>query len=147
MLFFFPHCTTLLFPRRGTAVKIVCHSAFLGHTKGQVQRFSENCYSYCIRDGAGVSTHVLPLCLVHFWVIHVATGKFEFTVVKGDRLTRSVSQCFHLPALWPWANYFLYPSVSLSVKWDNIHISAILSIICLNISEKKVSIILCGLPL
>lgn len=47
-----------------------------------------------------LAPHVLPLCLVHFWVIHVAVGKFKFTAVK---------RCPDLASLYPRAfTYELY---------------------------------------
>lgn len=62
---------------------------------------------------------------------------------KGDLTYQGISQCFHLAALWLWANYFfsLCTSVSLSVKWDSIHIPTMVSNYSLshfNISEKNI---------
>lgn len=82
---------------------------------------------------------VLPLCLVPFWVIHVAAGRFEFTA----HTYQGVSQCFHLAALWLWANFFfsLYTSFSLSVKRGQYaHFSrAKICTVCLILTFLKIS--------
>lgn len=120
----FPWCSTAS-SRRGMAVLAQCLLWTCGRWGSEnVQRIAVINVLTVYQE---LASCVLPLCLVLFWVIHVAAGKVEFTAVK---------RWPHLPghtSVLPFSSsvtlgnfFFLYTSVSLSVKWDSIHISTML---------------------